>query len=135
MADFKAQAAEQRLKVLRAARQQVAANIASYEANGDVDSAADEIQTFANLETEEQNLINSYRRYEAQNAPRQPGPISDNEFMAMSPENMLRHPETIDRIFSKSKYYSKDQWSDPEVAQRVRDGMAEIERRKRYEGR
>jgi hypothetical protein len=132
--DFKARAAEQRLKVLSAAKSQVAANIALYESNGDLDSAADELQAYANLETEENNLVSSYQRHVARNAPRDPGPISDTEFMAMSPERMLQHPETVDRIFSKSKYYSKDQWGDPEVAGRVRAGMAAVEQRKR-EGR
>lgn len=132
--DFKAKAAQQRLKVLQAARQQVAANISRYEAEGDLDSAADEIQAYANLETEEQNLVNSYQRYQAASAPRQPEPISDSEFLAMSPERMLQHPELVDRVFSKSKYYTPGQWSEPAVADGVRRGLAEIEKRKRYEG-
>jgi hypothetical protein len=107
--DFKAQAAQQRLKVLQAARQQVAANISRYEAEGDLDSAADEMQAYANLETEENNLISSYQRHVARNTPREPAAISDSEFLAMAPERMLDHPELVDRVFSKSKYYSPDQ--------------------------
>lgn len=132
--DFKAQAAQQRLKVLQAARQQVAANISRYEAEGDLDSAADEIQAYANLENEERNLVNSYQRYQAQSAPRQPEPISDSEFLAMSPERMLQHPELVDKIFQKSKLYTKGMWGEPEVADGVRRGLAEIERRKKFEG-
>lgn len=132
--DFKTEAARQRLKVLAAAKAQVSANIARYESEGDMDSAADEIQAFSNLEAEEQNVVNSYQRYQAASAPRQPEAISDSEFMAMSPERMLSHPELVDKIFSKSRYYSPDQWSQPEVAAGVRRGLAEIERRKKYEG-
>ena len=133
MSDFKTEAARARLKVLSAAKQQVSANIARYESEGDLDSASDEIQAYANLESEEQNLVNSYQRYQAASAPRQSEPISDSEFLAMSPERMLENPQLVDKIFSKSKYYSKDQWQDPEVASRVRAGLAEIEKRKRYE--
>lgn len=132
--DFKLQAAQQRLKVLQAAKQQVAANISRYEAEGDLDSASDEIQAFSNLESEEQNLVNSYQRYQAASAPRQPEPISNSEFLAMSPERMLQHPELVDRVFSKSKYYTPGMWGEPEVRQRVNAGLAEIEKRKRYEG-
>ena len=133
MSDFKTEAARARLKVLSAAKMQLAANISRYEAEGDLDSASDEIQAYANLESEEQNLVNSYQRYQAASAPRQQEPISDSEFLAMSPERMLENPQLVDKIFSKSKYYSKDQWQDPEVASRVRAGLAEIEKRKRYE--
>jgi hypothetical protein len=133
--DFKTQAARQRLKVLAAAKQQVAANISRYEAEGDTDSAADEIQAYANLESEETNLVSSFQRYQAQSAPRQQEPISDSEFMAMSPERMLQHPELVDRIFQKSKLYTKGMWGEPEVADGVRRGLAEIEKRKRYENR
>ncbi len=133
MADFKLQAAQQRLKVLAAAKQQVAANISRYEAENDLDSASDEIQAYSNLEFEEQNLIGSFQRYQAASAPRQSEPISDSEFMAMSPERMLEHPELVDRIFQKSKLYTKGMWGEPEVADGVRRGLAEIEKRKRYE--
>lgn len=132
--DFKTQAARQRLKILAAAKQQVSANIARYEAEGDTDSAADEIQAYANLESEETNLVSSFQRYQAASAPRQSEPISDSEFMAMSPERMLQHPELVDRIFQKSKLYTPGQWSEPAVADGVRRGLAEIERRKKYEG-
>lgn len=134
MADFKLQAAQARLKILAAAKAQVAANISRYEAENDLESAADEVQAFSNLESEESNLISSFERYQAASAPRQPEPISDSEFMAMSPERMLEHPELVDRIFSKSRLYTKGMWSEPEVADGVRRGLAEIERRKRYEG-
>lgn len=134
MSDFKTEAARQRLKVLAAAKMQVSANIARYESEGDLDSAQDEIQAFANLESEEQNLVNSYQRYQAASAPRQQEPISDSEFMAMSPERMLEHPELVDKVFRKSRYYTEGQWSDPSVADGVRRGLAEIERRKKYEG-
>ena len=134
MADFKQQAAEQRLKVLRAAKAQVAADLARYEADGDLDMAANEIQAFSNLESEEQNLINSYNRYVASNTPRAARPMTDAEFTAMSPEQMMEHPEAVDRLFSKSKYYSPDQWSDPKVVERMTAGVAEVQRRKR-EGR
>jgi hypothetical protein len=134
MADFKLQAAQARLKVLAAAKAQVAANISRYESENDLESAADEVQVFSNLESEESNLISSFQRYQAASAPRQVEPISDSEFLAMSPERMLENPQLVDKIFSKSKYYSKDQWQDPEVASRVRAGLAEIEKRKRYEG-
>ena len=87
--DFKATAARQRLKILAAAKAQVSANIARYESEGDVDSASDEIQAYSNLEFEEQNLIGSFQRYQAASAPRQSEPISDSEFLAMSPERML----------------------------------------------
>jgi hypothetical protein len=132
--DFKTEAARARLKVLAAAKAQVAANISRYESENDVASASDELQAYANLETEEQNLVNAYQRYQAQSAPRQPEPISDSEFMAMSPERMLQHPELVDKIFSKSRYYTPDQWSQPAVADGVRRGLAEIERRKKIEG-
>ena len=99
--DFKTVAARQRLKVLAAAKQQVSANIARYEAEGDTDSAADEIQAYANLESEETNLVSSFQRYQAASAPRQQEPISDSEFLAMSPERMLEHPELVDRIFQQ----------------------------------
>lgn len=134
MSDFKTEAARQRLKVLAAAKMQVSANIARYESEGDLDSAQDEIQAFANLESEEQNLVNSYQRYQAASAPRQSEPISDSEFLAMSPERMLEHPELVDKVFRKSRYYTEGQWSDPSVADGVRRGLAEIERRKKYEG-
>ena len=51
MADFKLQAAQQRFKVLAAAKQQVAANISRYEAENDLDSASDDIQAYSNLES------------------------------------------------------------------------------------
>jgi hypothetical protein len=38
--------------------------------------------------------------------------------------------EDIDRIFSKSKYYTKNQWADPDVAARVQAGMSEVQRRR-----
>jgi hypothetical protein len=134
MADFKLQAAQQRLKVLAAAKQQVLANVSRYESENDLDSASDELQAFSNLEAEEQNLISAYQRYQQQSAPRQPEPISDSEFLAMSPEKMLQHPELVDRIFQKSKMWTKGMWGEPEVADGVRRGLAEIERRKKYEG-
>ena len=133
MTDFKLQAAQARLKVLAAAKAQVSANIARYESENDLESAADEVQTFSNLESEESNLISSFQRYQAAGAPRQPEPISDSEFLAMSPERMLQHPELVDRIFQKSKLYTKGMWGEPEVADGVRRGLAEIEKRKRYE--
>ena len=132
--DFKAKAVEARLKILTAAKAQVSANYSRYEAEGDLDSAADEAQAYANLETEEQNLVNSYQRQVAQSMPRQPVQVSDSEFLAMSPERMLQHPELVDRIFQKSKLYTKGMWGEPEVADGVRRGLAESERRKRYEG-
>lgn len=89
------------------------------------------MQAYANLETEENNLISSYQRHVARNRPREAAAISDSEFLAMAPERMLDHPELVDRVFSKSKYYSPDQWNDPEVAQRVRAGMAEVIARRR----
>ena len=133
--DFKTQAAQQRLKVLAAAKARVAANISTYEANGDVDSAADELQAYSNLESEEQNLINSYNRYVASNTPRAARPMTDAEFTAMSPEQMMERPDAVDKIFSTSKYYTKDQWSDPKVVERMTAGVAEVQRRRREEGR
>ncbi|WP_316200804.1 MULTISPECIES: hypothetical protein [unclassified Bradyrhizobium] len=68
--------------------------------------------------------------YVRQNTPPQQQPMTDAEFMAMSPERMQQHPEALNRIFSKSKYYDKQMWSDPDVVRRVSDGVAEVERRR-----
>src|SRR4051794_17604036 len=126
MSDFKREAMNQRYKVLQAAKAQVAANISNYEASGDTDSAADEIQAYSNLESEEQNLVASYQRHLA---PRPPAPPeTEGEWRSKSPERMTEHD--VDKIFSRSKYYTRDQWSDPTVAEGVRRGLIEVQNRK-----
>jgi hypothetical protein len=60
----------------------------------------------------------------AATAPKAEDEMTDAEFQAMSPEKMAKHPEAVERIFSKSKYYSRDMWNDPVVQQRVREGQA-----------
>ncbi len=130
MSDFYDEAARQRYATLEAAKARVVANLEEYRAIGDEASAAEELQTLATLNDQQQSLRRLHQQYNAQRNPPQQE-MSDAEFVAMSPERMAQNPAAIDRIFSKSKYYTPNQWSDPEVAKRAQAGVAEVERRRR----
>ena len=73
--DFLLSAAQQRLKVLQAARQRAIADLGEYETMGDEDSAGQEIQRIANLDAEATNLTNLAQRHaQSQQGPAAPRP-------------------------------------------------------------
>lgn len=133
MSDFYEDAAMLRYRTLEAAKAQCQADLARYQAAGDEYAAAEELQTLATLNDQVTSLQRLHNQYRQQMNPPSQATMTDSEFMALSPERMAQHPEAIDRLFSKSKYYSPDQWSDPKVQGLVRAGMDEVQRRRRYE--
>jgi hypothetical protein len=96
-------------------------------------TAADEIQMIANISAERANLERLHSDYVArQNQVAEP--MTDQEFQAASPAKMAQNPAMVEKIFQGSKYYTPDQWKDPEVRRRFNEGIAEVGRR-RAEGR
>ncbi len=133
MSDFYEDAAKKRYAILEAAKARCIANLEEHRAIGNDMDAQEEIQTLATLNDQMASLQRLHQQYhEARNPVRHE--MTEKEWEAMSPEQMRHHPEAIDQIFAKSKYYTKDQWSDPEVARRVRAGLQQVELLKK-EGR
>lgn len=127
--DFYLEAAQEQFNELAADRADIDAGLLRCNANGDSHSAKELIQTRATINRQMRDLQAEYDAHVASQQPQQGPPMNDQEFMARSPERMTG--EDVDRIFSKSRYYSKDQWSDPEVARRVQAGMREVEARRK----
>ena len=131
MNDFLFKSANSRLGIIDAAQRRLGADLAEAQQYGNTTEAGEIIQQMANLEAEKRNmqqLKDDYMRGQQPNDEE----VSEAEFMAMTPKQMKRHPQAgalVDRIFSKSKYYTPDQWSDPKVQKGVRDGLAEVDRR------
>jgi hypothetical protein len=68
--------------------------------------------------------------YIAQHNQRAPE-LTDAEFMALSPERMMQHPEAVEAIFKKSKYYDpQNDPNDPGFRKRYMDGVQEVARRR-----
>lgn len=127
--DFFLQAAQQRAAEIDADVAELNSGLARARLDGDDYSARQLVQSLANAKAERRNLEATYNEYVQSQQPRQEAPTSDAEFMARAPERMTG--EDLDRVMSKSKYYSKDMWSDPEVAARVNAGVLEVQRRRK----
>lgn len=125
--DFFVEVAQQRAQELTADLAEMEAALLRARSEGDEHSARQLIQGIANGRAERRNLEVTYNEYVVSQAPRHEV-TSDAEFLARAPERMTG--EDIDRIFSKSKYYTKNQWADPDVAARVQAGMSEVQRRR-----
>lgn len=114
----------------QAKQQQLLSDYNTHKANGDEFGADETIDRLNALEAEAAAFQRNQQRYQQQ--PQQV-PLTDAEVQALSPERLSQHPEAIDRIFSKSKYYTPGQWSEPEIARRVKQGWDEVQRRRRDE--
>jgi hypothetical protein len=126
--DFYTRTLNAQIGNLRDARRTIMNEVERYKRMNDHEGAAEYAQDIANLDAQERAIVDLHNRHVAQNQPA--APLTDAEFMALSPERMAQHPEAVDRIFSKSKYYDKNQWSDPNVQRLVREGVAEAQRRR-----
>jgi hypothetical protein len=126
--DFFISAAQKRASEIDADLLEMQGGLARAKADNDTHTATQLIQGLANAKAERRNLEATYNEYVASQQPRQQAPGTEAEFMARAPERMTG--EDLDRVFSKSKYYSKGQWADPEIAARVNAGWAEVQRRK-----
>lgn len=130
--DFTTEVARRRLKQIDAQLMQHQANYASHEAEGEVEGAVWEADQISGLLAQRQNVLNAYNQHQqARNAV--PPKMTEAEFQAMSPEQMARHPEAIEQVFAKSKYYSPQDAQDPEFQRRFYAGMEEVKRRRRVE--
>jgi hypothetical protein len=125
-------------KALKARLKRLEAEFAEYEDMGlsEDPGALNILEQITDIEAKGAALTRLWKQEEARNRPR--AKMTEAEFLSMSPEEMKRRAdmgdcEAIDRIFSKSKYYDKDQWSDPDVRQRVFDAVQEIQLRKGVE--
>jgi hypothetical protein len=119
------QAMDQRLLKLNAERLRWQANLAEYRAEGNEEGIGVSLATLAEVNRHEKELRELADDHIASiNKANEREEMTDAEFLAMSPEKMAKHPEAVERIFSKSKYYSRDMWNDPVVQQRVREGQA-----------
>jgi hypothetical protein len=125
--DFFISAAQKRAQEIDCDVAEMQAGLARCRADGDTHTATQLIQGLANAKAERRNLESTYAEYTASQRPQQ-APGTEAEFMARAPERMTG--EDLDRVFSKSKYYTKGQWADPEIAARVNAGCAEVQRRK-----
>jgi hypothetical protein len=110
---------------------QISANIARAQADGDEYAMKEQIEGYAAAQSRRRDLMAAYNEHMQRQTP-QAAASTEAEFLARSPERM--NGEDVDRIFSKSKYYSKGQWQDPEINARVMAGVREVQARKR-EGR
>ena len=139
MTDYYLEQLKHRVAEIDADLQQVNAGLAKAKVEGNDYAARELIQSYADIVAQRRNLEVAANEYARSIQPQEVQPLTDAEFMAMSPERMAQlasqgNTEAIDRIFSKSIHYTKDQWSDPEVQRRVRAGVNEVARR-RSEGR
>jgi hypothetical protein len=126
--DFFISAAQRRANELAADLAEIDASLARARADGNSYAASEMIQNRANILAERRNLEASYNEYVRAQQPQQQVPTTEGEFMARAPERMTG--EDVDRIFRKSKYARDINWSDPSVASRVQQGLAEVQRRK-----
>jgi hypothetical protein len=127
--DFETELIRQRETALNAELAQAQANYQSAKHMDDyvgANSAIDHIQRIEAERSAGRRLYNDHIARKNYRAPE----LTDSEFLAMSPERMAQHPECIDRIFAKSKYYEKGQWADPEIAKRTQAGIQEVQRRR-----
>jgi hypothetical protein len=86
--DFHTESARKRLAYLDAQRQQTLANLAISKNDNDYESAAEEIQTIANIDAQRTNLINLHRQYEESQRPAQQVPQTREEWKTKAIERM-----------------------------------------------
>ena len=132
MADYYLERTTKQIEEADATLLEIQAGLARAKAEGN-DFAVDELlKGYAAARSQKRDLeMAANEHYQSLN--RAAVPMTDAEFMAMSPKRMLQNPECLNKIFEKSKHYSKDMWSDPEVQRRVQAGLAEVQRRNTYE--
>jgi len=132
MADYYLERTTKQIEEADATLLEIQAGLARAKAEGN-DFAVDELlKGYAAARSQKRDLeMAANEHYQSLN--RAAVPMTDAEFMAMSPERMLQNPECLNKIFEKSKHYSKDMWADPEVQRRVQAGLAEVQRRNTYE--
>ena len=118
------QAMDHRLHRINAERLRWQANLAEHRADGNEDGIGESLAHLAEVNRHESELRQLADDHIRASAPKEAETMTDAEFEAMSPEKMMKHPEAIERIFAKSKYYSRDMWNDPVVQARVREGQA-----------
>jgi hypothetical protein len=125
---FEQEVAEHSLAQIRAQRAQAQAYFVQYQADGDINGAAEMASAIAELDDKAGSVTRLYQREVQSRQPRQAPAGTEAEFLARSPENMTG--QDVDRIFSKSKYYTPGQWAEPEVRARIIAGEQEVARRR-----
>ena len=126
--DFYLRTAREQYKVLQTQIQKCEAELAEHEANGDEYEPRQLMGDRSVLRAAQAALEHDYNERVRKLNHREPE-MTDAEFVAMSPERMAQNPVAVDRIFSKSKYYTPNQWADPEVAKRTAAGVQGVIRR------
>ena len=133
MADYYLERMAKQIEEVDADLLEIQAGLARAKAEGNDYSVDSLLKGYATARATRRDLEAAANEYHAAlNRPAAP-PMTDAEFMAMSPERMMQNPECLNKIFEKSKHYTKEMWSDPEVQRRVQAGLAEVQRRNSYE--
>jgi hypothetical protein len=131
MSDFFMDVANKQVANIDAEVARVDAELMKCRVNNDPYEALDLIQQRANLRDSRRALLQEQSDYVAQFNRRAPE-LTDSEFLALSPERMLQHPEAVEKIFQKSKYYDRADGYDPnsEFSKRFSAGIEEVKRRR-----
>jgi hypothetical protein len=124
--DFYLKAAQKRALEIDADVQEIVSGLARCRAIDDEHTASGLMDGLAEARNRRRMLDQEVADYMRQANPPAQAPMTDQEFMALSPERMANNPQAVEAVFAKSKYYSKDMWNDPEVQQRVRLGMERV---------
>jgi hypothetical protein len=127
--DFFIEAAQQRAAELDADLAEMQAGLLRAKSDGDDHTARQLIQGVANAKAEKRNLEVTFNEYVASQQPQHQASSTEGEWMMKPADKMTG--DDVSKIFEKSKYFTKGQWGDPEIAGRVHAGMREVERRRR----
>jgi len=131
MADYFLERMAKQIEETDATLLEIQAGLARAKAQGNDYEVDELLKGYAAAKSQRRDLeMTANEYYQAINKPT---PIvTEGERRERSPERM--DASDVDYIFSKSKYYSRDMWNNPDIAQRVQQGIAEVQRRK-AEGR
>ncbi len=113
MSDFYGDSAKQRLAIIEAERASALADLAAHKANSDYDSAANSIQTIANLDAERANLANLYNNYVASQQPSRPPELTQEERQA-KPWSKMDWSDVVE-MTRGSKYAKNIKPNDPNM--------------------
>jgi|ERR1700687_3432611 len=122
--DFYLGAAEQRLRVLEAAKQRAVADLSEARACNDYEAAGVEIQTIASLDDQKASLIRLHQAHVQSQQQAQPVPQTAEEWRTKAVERMT--PDDGLQVARGSKYAKDLDWNDPNV----RKGYEEASRRR-----
>jgi hypothetical protein len=122
--DFYSGAARRRMEQIQAEKAAAMADLQAHRLNADPDSAAQSVQTIADLDAAAANLENLYSRYvQSQTPPARPELTTEER--AAKPWSKMDYSDVLE--MAKGSRYGKNlNWNDPNM----QAGYREVQRRK-----